>query len=81
MKPRRTPFRRFAATMATYAARVLHSVATRSLTPGAAARVASCHRTTILRAIVRGELKAVRLGYSGSYLIARTAAALVATLV
>ena len=34
------------------------SVAPRSLTTGAAALVASCHRTTILRAIVRGELEA-----------------------
>jgi len=39
----------------------------RSLSTGAAARVACCHRTTIVRAIERGELKAVRLGRKGDY--------------
>ena len=39
------------------------------LTAGAAARVASCHRTTITRAVQRGELEAVRLGQRGDYRI------------
>jgi excisionase family DNA binding protein len=46
------------------------SSASRSLTTGAAAQLASCHRTTILRAIERGELEAVRLGRAGDYRIA-----------
>jgi excisionase family DNA binding protein len=39
------------------------------LTTGAAAAVASCHRTTILRAIQAGELEAVRLGQHGDHRI------------
>lgn len=40
------------------------------MSTGAAAALASCHRTTILRAIERGELEAVRLGRSGDFRIA-----------
>ncbi len=40
------------------------------MSTGAAAAVASCHRTTILRAIERGELEAVRMGRSGDFRIA-----------
>ena len=48
----------------------LSPVATRRfLTTGAVAQLASCHRTTILRAIERGELEAVRLGRHGSHRI------------
>ena len=39
----------------------------RLLSTGAASRVASCHRSTIVRAIERGELEAVRLGRKGDY--------------
>ena len=39
------------------------------LTTAAAARVASCDRTTIWRAVQRGELEAVRLGRHGDYRI------------
>ena len=39
----------------------------RSLSTGAAARLASCHRTTILRAIARGDLRARRLGPTGDF--------------
>ena len=38
---------------------------------GEAAARASCHRTTILRAIERGELRALRLGAHGDYRIPR----------
>jgi excisionase family DNA binding protein len=34
---------------------------------GDAARVAHCHRSTILRAIAAGELEAVRLGQRGDH--------------
>lgn len=37
------------------------------MSTGSAAALASCHRTTILRAIQAGELEAVRLGISGDY--------------
>jgi excisionase family DNA binding protein len=43
----------------------------RSLSTGAAAREAGCERSTIRRAIERGELSAVRLGPTGNYRIAR----------
>lgn len=43
--------------------------APRSLTTGAAAQLAGCHRTTVLRAIARGELDAVRLGRHGDHRI------------
>lgn len=36
-----------------------------------AAEIASCHRLTIVRAIERGELAAVRLGRTGHYRIER----------
>ena len=39
------------------------------ISTGTAAGVAACHRTTILRAIQRGELEAVRLGQRGDYRI------------
>lgn len=39
------------------------------MSTGAAAALASCDRTTILRAIQRGELEAVRLGRTGDYRI------------
>ena len=42
------------------------------MSTGAAAAVALCHRTTILRAIERGELQAVRLGSNGDYRIPPT---------
>jgi excisionase family DNA binding protein len=48
------------------------------LSTGSAAALASCHRTTILRAIERGELQAVRLGRTGDYRV--DAAALAAWL-
>ena len=41
----------------------------RFLTTGTAAELAACHRTTILRAIERGELEAVRLGQHGDHRI------------
>jgi excisionase family DNA binding protein len=41
----------------------------RLLTTGAAAAAAGCHRVTILRAIQRGELQAVRLGRNGDHRI------------
>jgi excisionase family DNA binding protein len=41
----------------------------RSLSTGAAARIASCHVTTIWRAVARGELEAHRLGPHGAYRI------------
>lgn len=44
-------------------------LARRFLTTGTAAQLASCHRTTILRAIERGELEAVRLGEHGDHRI------------
>jgi excisionase family DNA binding protein len=37
------------------------------ISTGAAATVAGCHPTTILRAIERGELEAVRLGRRGDH--------------
>jgi excisionase family DNA binding protein len=37
------------------------------ISTGAAAAVAGCHPTTILRAIERGELEAVRLGRRGDH--------------
>jgi len=37
------------------------------ISTGAAASVAGCHPTTILRAIERGELEAVRLGRKGDH--------------
>jgi len=37
------------------------------ISTGAAAAVAACHPTTILRAIERGELEAVRLGRRGDH--------------
>jgi excisionase family DNA binding protein len=37
------------------------------ISTGAAATAAGCHQTTILRAIKRGELEAVRLGRRGDY--------------
>ena len=43
----------------------------RRLSTGAAARIAGCHPVTVLRAIERGELAAVRLGEHGHYRIAR----------
>jgi len=39
------------------------------LTTGAAARIAGCHPTTVLRAIYSGQLEAVRLGSRGSHRI------------
>jgi excisionase family DNA binding protein len=39
------------------------------MSTGAAAALAACHPTTILRAIQRGELQAVRLGRHGDYRI------------
>jgi excisionase family DNA binding protein len=46
------------------------TTARRFLTTGTAARLAACHPVTILRAIERGELEAVRLGPSGDHRIA-----------
>ena len=43
--------------------------ARRFLTTGTAAQLASCHRTTILRAIERGQLEAMRLGPTGAHRI------------
>ena len=43
----------------------------RRLSTGAAARIAGCHPITVLRAIERGELPAVRLGEHGHYRITR----------
>ena len=43
----------------------------RRLSTGAAARIAGCHPITVLRAIERGELPAIRLGEHGHYRIAR----------
>ena len=43
------------------------------LTTAAAARVVSCDRATVWRAIQRGELEAVRLGKRGDYRIPRDA--------
>jgi excisionase family DNA binding protein len=37
------------------------------ISTGASAAVAGCHPTTILRAIERGELEAVRLGRRGDH--------------
>jgi excisionase family DNA binding protein len=45
------------------------------MSTGVAAALAACHRTTILRAIERGELAAVRLGRSGDFRIAPEALA------
>jgi excisionase family DNA binding protein len=39
------------------------------MSTGEAAALASCHPTTILRAIQRGELQAVRLGRNGDHRI------------
>jgi excisionase family DNA binding protein len=39
------------------------------MSTGEAAALASCHPTTILRAIQRGDLQAVRLGRHGDYRI------------
>lgn len=47
----------------------------RLLSTGAAARIAGCHPTTLSRAIVRGELSAVRLGEHGNYRISTEALA------
>ena len=49
------------------------AVRRRLLSTGAAAQVAACHRTTILRAIMSGELPAVRLGPNGDHRIAADA--------
>jgi excisionase family DNA binding protein len=43
------------------------------MSTGEAAALASCHPTTILRAIQRGELQAVRLGRRGDHRIHRQA--------
>lgn len=45
------------------------TVRRRLLTTGAAAVVAACDRSTIVRAIERGELEAVCLGTAGNYRI------------
>lgn len=39
------------------------------LSTGSAAALAGCHRVTIVRAILAGELEAVRLGERGDYRI------------
>ena len=39
------------------------------LSTGSAAALAGCHRVTIVRAILAGELEAVRLGKRGDYRI------------
>jgi excisionase family DNA binding protein len=49
------------------------AVERRSLSTGAAARRVGCHPTTVLRAIQRRELEAVRLGARGNYRISREA--------
>ena len=40
------------------------------MSTGAAAALAACHRSTVVRAIRAGELEAVRLGRSGDFRIA-----------
>jgi excisionase family DNA binding protein len=46
------------------------AVARRALSTGEAAALASCHPTTIRRAILAGQLEAIRLGRTGDFRIA-----------